>query len=177
MTEKRSAKIQIYEAFLKGLKEYFRDYENEMGSGLRKSTLSHRISKALLHSFPLSSESKIDYKGSDILIKNGKRNLLSIVWSNTYLTKDDKKRLLKADKDLNAELSLGISIFDRKSYILLYRFEQEAVEYVHINKSDFSETLIKTADINEDIEEPSLFKMKRKRPSSPNPHRQKPESS
>ena len=61
-------------------------------------------------------------------------------------------------------LTLAFSLLEEKDYILIYRFEDDYLEYLHINKIDFSEHLLKRCMIEENKKknEPSLFTQRKK---------------
>ena len=48
-------------------------------------------------------------------------------------------------------------MLEEKGYILVYRFENEYLEYLHINKTDFSERLLKRCLIGKENEEDQLM--------------------
>ena len=47
-------------------------------------------------------------------------------------------------------LTLAFSLLEERDYILIYRFENRYLEYLHINKLDFSERLLKRCLIREE---------------------------
>ena len=67
-------------------------------------------------------------------------------------------------------------MLEDKDYILVYRFEKEYLEYLHINKTDFSEMLLKRCIIGKEDQEDQLMldikkikKRKKKTPKSKGP--------
>ena len=103
--------------------------------------------------FPQSYSIDIDIQGTDILVKNGETIPLSVFWSSTYLTKAEKDKAQKFHTDKKPTLTLAFSMLEEKDYILVYRFEKEYLEYLHINKTDFSERLLKRCIIGKEDEE------------------------
>ena len=107
--------------------------------------------------FPQSYSIDIDIQGTDILVKNGETIPLSVFWSSTYLTKTEKDKAQKFHTDKKPTLTLAFSMLEEKDYILVYRFEKEYLEYLHINKTDFSERLLKRCIIGKEDEEDQLM--------------------
>ena len=107
--------------------------------------------------FPQSYSIDIDIQGTDILVKNGDTIPLSVFWSSTYLTKTEKDKAQKFHTDKIPTLTLAFSMLEEKDYILVYRFEKEYLEYLHINKTDFSERLLKRCIIGKEDEEDQLM--------------------
>ncbi len=141
--------------------DYFELYKEEEKK-CRKSTISHRIALRLAKYFP-SSLVDIDYNKADILVhQDGERDTLAIFWSNTYLTADEKEKAQNYHLEHKPALTLAFSLLDDKDYILIYRFEDNYLEYLHINKLDFSERLLKKCLIK-DEKEPTLFSEKRRK--------------
>ncbi len=141
--------------------DYFALYSTEEKK-CHKSTISHRIAIALAKYFP-SFLVDIDYNKADILVhKNGERDILAIFWSNTYLTAEEKERAQNYHLKNKPNLTLAFSLLEEKGYILIYRFEDNYLEYLHINKDGFSERLLKKCIIK-DEKEPSLFSSKKRK--------------
>lgn len=142
-------KIEVFSSFRSAMLEYFSLYGKEEEKR-KKSTVSHRIAICLSRHFPFSSLIDIDIDGVDITVRNGKRLPLSVFWSSTYLTQDEKDRAQNHHRENKPTLTLAFSLLEDKDYILIYRFEKEYVEYLHINKADFSEKLLKRCLIEGD---------------------------
>lgn len=141
--------------------DYFALYSEEEKK-CRKSTISHRIALALAKYFP-SFHVDIDYNKADILVhENDEKDILAIFWSNTYLTSEEKDKAQNYHLKHKPNLTLAFSLLEDKDYILVYRFEDNYLEYLHINKDDFSERLLKKCIIK-DEKEPSLFSTKKRK--------------
>ena len=124
-------KIEIFSAFRKAMLDYFSTYGEEE-KHRRKSTVSHRIAKI-----------DIDINSTDILVEEDGSVLLAVFWSSTYLTQSEKDKAQHFHTEKKPVLTLAFSMLEDKDYILVYRFEKEYLEYLHINKEDFSENLLK----------------------------------
>lgn len=159
----RFEKIECFSSFRLSMLDYFSKYKDE--TKRKKSTISHRLSLLLSHHFPPSYTIEIDYNGADILVLNEKKeSILAIFWSNTYLTEKEKERAQKYHVEYSPMLTLAFSLLEEKDYILVYRFEDDYLEYLHINKIDFSEYLLKRCLIGENNgkNEPTLFSKKKR---------------
>ena len=149
-------KIEVFSSFRDTMLEYFSKY-GEAEDHKKKSTQSHRIAVIMSRFFPQSYSIDIDIHGTDILVKNGDSIPLSVFWSSTYLTKTEKDRAQKFHTEKKPTLTLAFSMLEEKGYILVYRFENEYLEYLHINKTDFSERLLKRCLIGKEDEEDQLM--------------------
>ena len=149
-------KIEVFSSFRETMLEYFSKY-GEAEDHRKKSTQSHRIAMIMSRFFPQSYSIDIDIQGTDILVKNGDKIPLSVFWSSSYLTKAEKDKAQKFHTDKKPTLTLAFSMLEEKDYILVYRFEKEYLEYLHINKIDFSERLLKRCIIGKEDEEDQLM--------------------
>ena len=168
-------KIEVFSSFRDTMLEYFSKYGDD-NDHRKKSTQSHRIAMIMSRFFPASYSIDIDIQGTDILVKNGDLIPLSVFWSSTYLTKAEKDKAQKFHTDKKPTLTLAFSMLEDKDYILVYRFEKEYLEYLHINKTDFSEMLLKRCIIGKEDQEDQLMldikkikKRKKKTPKSKGP--------
>ncbi len=155
-------KIECFDSFRRSMLDYFASFREE-DKRRKKSTISHRIALSIMKNFPLYSVD-IDYDTTDILIhgKNG-RDILAIFWSNTYLTSAEKEKAQNYHLEHKPMLTLAFSLLEDRDYILIYRFEDDYLEYLHIDKVDFSEHLLKKCLIGEEEKEPTLFSKGKKR--------------
>lgn len=142
-------KIECFSSFRQSMLDYFTSYRTE-DRKCHKSTISHRIANAIERSFP-SCSVDIDYDGADILVRDRSGNdVLAIFWSNTYLTQAEKDKAQNYHIAHDPMLTLAFSLLEERDYILIYRFENRYLEYLHINKLDFSERLLKRCLIREE---------------------------
>lgn len=146
MQQKRSLRIDVFDHFRKAMLNYFSQYNEDDGEKKKKSTTSHRIALALSKQFPSTCKVEIDYMGADIVIKRGNDVILILLWSNSYLTEKDKEKATELHKEKMPLLTLAFSLLEDRNYILVYRFEREYLEYLHIDKSDFSEKVLKRSE-------------------------------
>ena len=135
-------KIEIFSAFRKAMLDYFSTYGEEE-KHRRKSTVSHRIAVNLSRHFSPSCKIDIDINSTDIMVEEDGSIPLAVFWSSTYLTQSEKDKAQHFHIEKKPVLTLAFSMLEDKDYILVYRFEKEYLEYLHINKEDFSENLLK----------------------------------
>lgn len=154
-------KIECFSAFRASMLDYF-ESSGDDEKRRRKSTISHRIALSMTDKFP-SAVVDIDYDKADILVHTkDEEYILAVFWSNTYLTQSEKEKAQRFHLSHKPQLTLAFSLLEGKDYILVYRFEDNYLDYLHINKSDFSERLLKRIIIGEKEEkEPSLFSKKK----------------
>lgn len=146
MQQKRSLRIDVFDNFRKSMLNYFSIYKEIDGEKKRKSTTSHRIALELMKQFPNSCQIEIDYMSADIVVKRGEDIVLILLWSNDYLTEKEKEKARRLHLEKTPLLTLAFSLLEEKNYLLVYRFEREYLEYLHIDKSDFSERVLKRSE-------------------------------
>ncbi len=159
--------IELFSSFKSAMLEYFNKYSNEKNEKKKKSTISHRLALLLEKNILAATDVDIDIDGFEIVVKEKEKILLAILWSNSYLTEKEKEKAKKLHSLFSPRLTLAFSLLSDKDYILVYRFENDYLDYLHINKSDFSQNILKrclVSDSNDDSEQLVLFpKRKRKK--------------
>ncbi|MBQ0070330.1 MAG: hypothetical protein KBS81_00495 [Spirochaetales bacterium] len=157
-------KIQIFDAFRATMLDYFFRYGEKLERG-RKATVSHRIAMLMQKHVPLDAEIDIDIDGTDILLTRDGIEELAIFWSSTYMTEREKEKAQKYHTEKSPHLTLAFSLLEDKDYLLVYRFEEDYLEYLHINRKDFSEKLLKRCMIKDQTrgQEQLLLDIKTKR--------------
>ncbi len=160
----RKEKISIFTAFRNGMSDFFEKGEPEMRH--RKSSVSHRIASALERYFPDYSVD-IDTDGTDVLVHQGERCILRIFWSSMYLSEKDKRKAIEHHRK-GALLTLAFALLPEKDWILVYRFEDDMIEYIHIDKASFKEEVLKRCPIDERADEGQLMLSlaKRRKPAT-----------
>ena len=92
---------------------------------------------------------------------------LSLFISKDYVSQSQKDRVRTFHKEQRPALSLALSLLEDKDYILIYRFETDYVDYLHIfPELDFEEKVLKRCLIDEEEkgeDDPVLFKIRKKR--------------
>lgn len=137
----RERQIELFDDFRESMLSYFSKYK-EQDEKKKKSTTSHRIANALSKKLD-SADIDLELDGVDILAHRDDTPILALFWSYTYLTEKEKEKARKYHITNNPSLTLAFSLLEDKDYILVYRFEKDYLEYLHINKEDFSEYLLK----------------------------------
>lgn len=159
--EKNSERIMLFSAFRDAMLEYF-SLKTNPKEKKKKSTSSHRIALILSRLLP-SFRVDIDLDGTDILIYDEKHIALAIIWSNTYLTEKERERASVFHKENNPDLTLAFSLLEDKDYLLIYRFEKNYLEYLHIDKIDFTEHLLKRKIYSQESSDELLLKIPKKK--------------
>ncbi len=142
----RERQIELFDDFRRSMLSYFSVYDNKNEEKRKKSTTSHRIALALSKEMN-GTEADLDLDGVDILIHIKEKPVLALFWSSTYLTEKEKEKARLYHISRNPALTLAFSLLEDKDYLLVYRFEKDYLEYLHINKEDFSEYLLKRCQI------------------------------
>ena len=157
MQQKRSLRIDVFDNFRKAMLNYFSHCAKPDEEKKKKSTTSHRIAIELSRQFPPNCQIDIEYMNADIIVRSGNDILLVLLWSHDYLTEKDKEKAKSLHIEKAPLLTLAFSLLEEKSYILIYRFEKEYLEYLHIDKSDFSERIIKRSESRDKKEKDQLL--------------------
>ena len=142
-------RFEIFTAFRLGMAEFFSNDLSEDGKRHRKSAISHRIALRLRPYFPLQYTIDIDTDGADVLIWKEDEIPLAIFWSEGYLTEKEKKKAIEYHREKAPGLTLAFSLLHDNSWILIYRFDDNYVEYLHIDKETFNETVLTRLPIPE----------------------------
>ena len=142
-------RFEIFTAFRLGMAEFFSNDLSDDGKRHRKSAISHRIALRLRPYFPLQYTIDIDTDGADVLIWKEDEIPLAIFWSEGYLTEKEKKKAIEYHREKAPGLTLAFSLLHDKSWILIYRFDDNYVEYLHIDKETFDEAVLKRLPIPE----------------------------
>ena len=138
-----TARIEIFDSFRKGMLSYISLPPIGKDIAFRKGAVSHRIASSIEKAFPPSLAVDIEILGTDILVRNGEEPVLALFWSSTYLTEKERSKALEFHRQYRPSLTLAFSMLEEKDYLLIYRFESDYVDYLHIDKTDFSEMLRK----------------------------------
>lgn len=158
--------IELFSSFKSAMLEYFNKYSNEQNEKKKKSTISHRLALLLEKNITAATDVDIDIDGFEIVVKENEKILLAILWSNSYLTEKEKEKAKKLHSLFSPSLTLAFSLLSDKDYILIYRFENDYLDYLHINKSDFSQNILKrclVTDSSDDSEQLVLFPKRRRK--------------
>lgn len=158
--------IELFSSFKSAMLEYFNKYSNEKNEKKKKSTISHRLALLLEKNITAATDVDIDIDGFEIVVKENEKILLAILWSNSYLTEKEKEKAKKLHSLFSPSLTLAFSLLSDKDYILIYRFENDYLDYLHINKSDFSQNILKrclVTDSSDDSEQLVLFPKRRRK--------------
>lgn len=164
-------KLEVFDSFRKGMTCYFSSLVDD-GIRRKKSARTHRIALSLTPFFPSDVIIDIDTTGADLLVWDGKEKMhLALFWSDDYLTEKERARAYDFHLSNSPALTLAFSVLPDKDWILVYRFEKSFIEYLHIDKATFEETLLrqKAAGAEEDGQMFLRLPAKRSRATSSSP--------
>ena len=139
LTEKAS----IYSAFISGVRDYLATENHDMPGRRSKSADTHRIALSLRPYFPPSLSIDIDTDGADILIHRDDSCPLAVFWCSRYLTAQQRKRIEAFGKEGKATLTLAFTPMHGRDFFLVYRFADDAIDYIHIDKETGAETMLR----------------------------------
>ncbi len=162
----RERQIELFDDFRRAMLSFLSAYGN-LDERKKKSTTSHRIALELSKEIK-GADIDLDLDGVDILVHTKHNPVLALFWSSTYLTEKEKEKARLFHISRCPALTLAFSLLEDKDYLLVYRFEKDYLEYLHIDKADFSEYLLKRCLIesSDSVEDGQLLldiKKKRKR--------------
>ena len=141
-------KIDIFEGFRKGMDEFLSSRQLPEGMKKRRSSIAHRIASALAPQFP-GYYVDIDTDGADIIIWNDEEILLALFWGEMYLNSKERSKAMDFHRTRQPGLTLGFTLLPDRAWILVYRFETDYVEYLHIDKESFSDEVLKQCFIDD----------------------------
>ena len=132
---------------------------------IRKEAIAGRL--AMYFSNLFSKEWYIDIAtdGADLLVWDRHGTIaLALFISRDYINQKGKEKARAYHLEHRPTLTLAFSILDDKDYILIYRFEEMFLDYIHIfPELDFEEKVLKRVIIEEDHNDPLLFSLSRRR--------------
>lgn len=141
LTEKSS----IYSAFINGIRSYLETEDDAEKQS--KAAATHRIALSLRPYFPPAFSIDIDTDGADILIHKEGEAPLAVFWSKRYLTGKQRKKAEAFSKKNKAVLTLAFTPLPGNDFFLLYRFSEELIDYIHVDKKTGAETTIKQSPV------------------------------
>lgn len=156
-----STKIKIFDLFITSLKETELSDKEVFTWKNNRLSLTHCLARHLEEAFkdydtdmcPNLSKSK-KVLNPDILVHNRKTNkkALAIVCRNDYLSEEDQQKLINLSILSKSELTMAVSFFPTKNYMLLYRAFENTIEYYHFDRNTLTcETVRKKTASNETV--------------------------
>lgn len=162
---KREDSIEIFENFRQGLVTLMTKDKELFSHDIRKEAIAGRL--AMYFSDLFSKEWHIDIAtdGADLLVWDRHGTIaLALFISRDYISQKGKEKARAYHLDHHPMLTLAFSILDDKDYILIYRFEELFLDYLHIfPELGFEEKVLKRVMIEEDQNDPLLFTLSRRR--------------
>ena len=155
-------RIDIFEGFRKGMNAFLSSEQIPEGLRRRKSSIAHRIASCLAMQFP-GYHVDIDTDGADILVWNGEEILMALFWGEMYLTGKERSRAMEFHRTRQPGLTLGFTLLPDRAWLLVYRFETDYVEYLHIDKESFSDEVLKQCFIDDADEGQLKLSLRKKR--------------
>ena len=160
---KAEDKIEAFEGFRRGMYSFITLFQFEEGIKHKKSSIAHRIANCISVEFP-SYRVDIETLGADIIVWDGNDDIrLAIFWSEQYLSEKEKTKAFDFQKTMKPGLTLGLTILPDKSWILVYRFESNHVEYLHIDKENFSDDVVRQKFFNNEDTRQLKLSLRRKK--------------
>ena len=162
---KREDSIEIFENFRNGLELLITRDRELFEHDIRKETIAGRL--AMYFSNLFSKEWYIDIAtdGADLLVWDRKSTIaLALFISRDYISQKGKDKAREYHLIHRPMLTLAFSILEDKDYILIYRFEELFLDYIHIfPELDFEEKVLKRVMIEEEHNDPLLFTISKRR--------------
>lgn len=162
----RSENIDTFTLFKKALRDLVESDSFLFARKAKREAFSCRMAQHLNKYF--GSEWYIDaaIEGSDIIIWDRQGNIpLSLFIAKDYVNSVQKDRARLFHLQHNPALTLALSLLEGKDYMLIYRFEKEYIDYMHVYPDqDYQDTVLKRCLIKDDDDKnPVLFRIKRKK--------------
>ncbi len=162
----RSENIDTFALFKKALKILCEEDTFLFAKKAKREAFSCRMAQHLNRYF--GSEWYIDAAlfGSDIMIWDRQGNIaLALFIAKDYVTAHQKEKARLFHLEQKPALTLALSLLEGKDYALIYRFEKEYIDYLHIYPAqDYEDRVLKRCLIKDDKDtDPSLFRIKKKK--------------
>ncbi len=156
-------RIDIFEGFRKGMHYFLSAYQLPPGLKHKKAAIAHRLALCLSAEFP-SSFVDIDTNGADIIVWDGDEDIkLALFWGEQYLTEKERNKAIEFHRTKNPGLTLGFTMLPERPWLLVYRFEQEYVEYLHIDKESFADEVLRQRFLEDKDEGQLKLSLRKKR--------------
>lgn len=162
----RSENIDTFSLFKKALKELVESDSFLFARKERREAFSCRMAQHLNKYFGYGWYIDAAIDGSDLLVWDRQGNIpLALFIAKDYVTAAQKDRARLFHLTAKPALTLALSLLEGKDYMLIYRFEKEYIDYMHIYPDqDYQDTVLKRCLIKDDDDkDPTLFKIRRKR--------------
>jgi hypothetical protein len=182
-----SQHIKMFSAFKEALIKLHREDRELLSKKKKRAGVSHRLALYLERLLPFALYIDLGYEVKlkngeiypDILI-HGRRGDISmaVFWQDGYLSKSEQEEIKKFTEETGCALTLAFSLLPEKEYFLIYRFEDNYIQYLHVDKETGADMFLKQCEEGTEVEkepQPTLFKLsgtrkrKKKATSSPEP--------
>ena len=84
-------------------------------------------------------------------------------WNEQYLTEKERNKALAFHKANTPVLTLGFTMLPDRPWLLVYRFEAEYVEYLHIDKASFADEVLRQRFLEDKDEGQLRLSLRKKR--------------
>lgn len=161
----REENIDTYSSFKKALKLLFKYDRKLFLKKTKKETLASRMAIYLTTFFGKEWFVDVAVDGADLLVWDRNENIaLALFLSKDYISALGKEKARNFHETRNSALTLAFSLLSEKDYILIYRFETEFVDYMHLFfDAGFEEKVLKRCLIKDDKDEALLFKVRKRK--------------
>lgn len=171
MISGRRSEIALFEAFKSALKRFMKEEYALLGAS--KYPQLHRLAIQLEKELPphLRCDMLLPVKlpegesTPDLVVNDRAGNILLAVYvKDGYLSKTDQEEARRFHDAIGC-LTLAFSFLEGKPYFLIYRFGVSFIDYLHISKEDYSESVLRRRGTEEEKTQ-SLFPVRKRRTST-----------
>ncbi|NLZ67557.1 MAG: hypothetical protein GX903_00920 [Spirochaetales bacterium] len=158
ITSSNSEHIRLFAAFKEALLMLYKRDCVLFTRRKKRAGVSHHLAIYLERLLPyvqfidLGYEIKLKGKDiyPDILLHNRVDEIqLAIFWQDGYLSKTEQDAVKRFNEETKANLTLAFAILPDKEYFLVYRFEEDCVQYMHIDKETGQDEFLKQCEEEE----------------------------
>ena len=169
-TDQRSENIDTFQLFKKALKLLCEEDTFLFAKKSKREAFSCRMAQHLNRYFGSAWYIDAAIDGSDLLIWDRQGNIaIALFIAKDYVSTIQKEKARRFHLEKKPALTLALSLLEGKDYALIYRFEKEFIDYLHIYpEQDYEDKVLKRCLINDDEDtDPALFRIvKRKKATS-----------
>lgn len=169
MNDYTSENIKLFAAFKNSLLKLWKDDIRLFTNKKKKTSISHRLSIYIEREVPYIKYVDLLYEIKtddfeiypDIILHNRVKDInLAIFWQDEYLSKKEQIEIKKLKEIAGESLVLAFAVLPDKPYFLIYQFETDTINYLHLDKENGNMEYLKQSskdDKNGKMKDPLLF--------------------
>lgn len=170
MNDYTSENIKLFAAFKNSILKLWKEDIQLFANKKKKTSISHRLSLYLERELPYIRYVDLLYEIKtndieiypDIILHNRIGDInLAIFWQDEYLSKKEQNEIKKLKESTKENLVLAFAVLPDKPYFLIYQFETDTINYLHLDKENGNMEYLKQSSKDDEngkkTKDPMLF--------------------